>query len=90
MTRPRFSPSQIRQILEKYEQGTSIQDIIEEHKISKATFYNWRSKYGHSYSSNPEEISKLIEDYERLKRMFADISLENMKLKTQLNKINER
>lgn len=90
MTKRRFRPDQIRQILEKNEQGTTIPDILEEYQISKATFYNWRSKYGNSYSNAPEDIPKLIEDYERLKRMFADLSLENMKLKIQLNKIKER
>ncbi|MFV0266100.1 MAG: transposase [Draconibacterium sp.] len=90
MTKRRFTRNQIQKILEEYEQGTSIQSIIEEYNISKATFYNWKAKYGRSYSNNPEEISKLIEDNERLKRMFAELSLENMKLKMQLNKINER
>lgn len=90
MSRRRFNKHQIKQVLEKYEQGTPIHTLIEEYKISQATFYNWKSKYGHSLSSNPEEIQRLIEDNERLKRMFAEISLENMKLKTQLNQLSDR
>lgn len=90
MIRRRFTRHQIKQVLEKYEQGTPIQTLIEEYKISQATFYNWRAKYGHSLSSNPEEIQRLIEDNERLKRMFAEISLENMKLKTKLSELSEK
>jgi len=90
MTRRRFNKHQIRQVLEKYGQGAPIHELIEEYQISQATFYNWKAKYGHSLSSNPEEIQRLIEDNERLKRMFAEISLENMKLKTRLNELSEK
>jgi putative transposase len=90
MSRRRFNKNEIRQILEKYEQGTSIHDLIEAYQISQATFYNWKAKYGQGKANKSEEIKKLIEDNERLKRMFAEISLENMKLKTQLNQLNEK
>ena len=90
MSRRRFNKNQIKQILEKYEQGTPIHELIEEYHISQATFYNWRSKYGRGNSNYPEEIQKIIEDNERLKRMFAEISLENMKLKIQLNQLSEK
>jgi len=90
MTKRRFNKNQIKQVLEKYEQGTPIHTLIEEYKISQATFYNWRSKYGQSITNTPEEIQKIIEDNERLKRMFAEISLENMKLKIQLSQMSEK
>lgn len=90
MSRRRFTKQQIKQILEKHEQGTPIHSLIEEYQISQATFYNWRSKYGKNNSNDPEEIQRLIEDNERLKRMFAEISLENMKLKTQLNQLSDK
>lgn len=89
MTRRRFTKNQIHQILEQYEEGASIQSLIKEFKISQATFYNWKAKYGSSALNDPLEVKRLKEDNERLKRMFADISLENLKLKIQLKKLKE-
>ena len=84
MVRSRFHTNQIQKILQKYENGESIQSIIEDYGISQATFYNWRSKYGKISSSKIEQHLKLQEDNERLKLMFAELSLENSELKAQL------
>ncbi len=86
MIRRRFSEFEIHKILQQYEEGTSIQDLIEEYGISQATFYNWRAKYGRISSNDILKLNKLKEDNERLKRMFAEISLENESLKAQLKK----
>lgn len=89
MTRKRFKESEIRKILQAYEDGTPIHKIVEEYGISQATFYNWKAKYRHQLLYDTQHIQKLKEDNERLKRMFADLSLENLALKAQL-KDNEK
>ena len=86
MTRKRFKESEIRKILQAYEDGTPIHKIVEEYGISQATFYNWKAKYRNQLLYDSEHIQKLKEDNERLKRMFADLSLENLELKAQLKK----
>jgi len=86
MVKRRFNKTQILKVLQKYEEGMSINDIIEEYGISQATFYNWKAKYSRSSSNYIQELNKLREDNERLKRMFADLSLENLSLKSQLKK----
>jgi len=86
MTRNRFKESEIRKILQAYEDGTPIHKIVEEYGISQATFYNWKAKYRNQLLYDSEHIQKLKEDNERLKRMFADLSLENLALKAQLKK----
>ena len=86
MIRRRFSEFEIHKILQQYEEGASVQNLIEEHGISQATFYNWRAKYGRVSSKDLLKLNKLKEDNERLKRMFAEISLENESLKAQLKK----
>ena len=88
MVKRRFNKNQIQNILQKYEEGKSIQQLIKEYDISLATFYNWKAKYGSDSSFNSQELMKLKEDNERLKRMFADLSLENLSLKAQLGKRN--
>lgn len=86
MVKRRFNKAQIIRILQKYEDGMSIHRIIEEYGISQATFYNWKAKYSRSSSNYIQELNKLKEDNERLKRMFADLSLENLSLKAQLKR----
>ncbi len=89
MVKRRFNKAQIIRILQKYEEGMSIHSIIEEYGISQATFYNWKAKYSRSSSNYIQELNKLKEDNERLKRMFADLSLENLSLKAQLKKLTD-
>lgn len=87
MLKKRFKRSEIQKVLQDYKNGMTIQTIIKENGISQATFYNWRAKYGsHSSFDNGMYINKLKEENDRLKRMYADLSLENMMLKSQLER----
>lgn len=86
MARRRFKESEIRKILQDYDDGTPIQQIVEKYGISQATFYNWKAKYRNQLLFDIQHINKLKEDNERLKRMFAELSLENLSLKAQLKK----
>lgn len=86
MAKKRFNKNEIQEILHQYEKGVSINTIIEEYGISQATFYNWKAKFG-KYSSNVMlELNKLKDDNDKLKRMFADLSLENAALKSKLKR----
>jgi putative transposase len=86
MIRRRFSEYEIQKILQKYEEGATVQNIIQEYGISQATFYNWRAKYNQIQTYDILKLNKLKDDNERLKKMFAEISLENETLKSQLKK----
>lgn len=86
MTRRRFKEPEIRKILQEYDDGTPIQKIVEEYGISQATFYNWKAKYRNQLLFDIQHINQIKEDNERLKRMFAELSLENLSLKAQLKK----
>lgn len=88
MAKTRFLKSKVKKILQKYEDGVPIQEIIKEYGISQATFYNWKARYGNSSPGLEKEIDKLREENERLKQLFVDLSLENISLKTKLNKNN--
>jgi len=86
MLKRRFKKSEIQKILQEYKNGMTIQSIISEYGISQATFYNWRAKYGSLTSNDSLNLIKLKEENDRLKRMYADLSLENLMLKWQLEK----
>ena len=86
MTKKRFPESQIYRILQENENGTTIPALIKKYGISQATIYNWRAKYGKMNISEIYRINELEEENDRLKRMFADLSLENLILKSKLEK----
>ncbi len=86
MTKKRYTESQIYRILHENESGVSIQALIKKYGVSQATIYNWRTKYGGMNISEMRRINELEEENDRLKRMFADISLENLILKGKLER----
>lgn len=86
MVKKRFSKTEIHKILQEYEQGMPIQQIIAERGICQATFYNWRSKFSKSANDESIELIRLREENDRLKRMFAEISMENESLKALVRK----
>lgn len=90
MSKKRFTEPEIHKILEEFKNDTTISSIIEKYGISQATFYNWRSKYSKLSSSEMVQQSTLKEDNERLKLMFAELSLENLKLKAQLRMLKDK
>ncbi len=51
-----------------------------------ATFYNWKKKYGGMDAEQLKELKALREENSQLKRMYADLSLDNVMLKDILTK----
>ncbi len=46
MKRKRFTEEQIIGVLKAHELGAKTADVCRKHRISEATFYKWKSKYG--------------------------------------------
>jgi putative transposase len=46
MKRNRFTEEQIIGVLKEHELGAKTADLCRKHRISEATFYNWKSKFG--------------------------------------------
>jgi transposase-like protein len=46
MAKTRLPEETIRQILAEQDSGVPVAELIKKHKISSATFYNWKTKYG--------------------------------------------
>lgn len=81
MKKTRFTETQIVSILKQQEAGIPTKEICRQHGISEATFYNWKSKYGGMEASDVKRLKDLEEENTRLKKMFADLSLDNQILK---------
>ena len=86
MKRSRFSEEQIIAILKQQESGVATADVCREHGISTASFYKWRSKYGGMDASMMSQMKALEDENRRLKRMFADLSMQADLLKEALGK----
>lgn len=86
MRKSKFSESQIVGILKDAESGMPVQDLLRKHGISKATFFKWRSKYGGASVSDVRRLRELEAENAKLKRMYADLALENAAIKDVLNR----
>jgi putative transposase len=86
MKKSRFTENQIITILKKQEAGVKLSEITREHGISEATFYNWKAKYGGMDVKEIKRLRELEAEHSRLKKMYAELSLENYALKDLIAK----
>ena len=86
MRRSKFSETQIVEILKDAESGVPVADLLRKHGVSKATFFTWRSKYGGASVSDVKRLRELEMENANLKRMYAELALENAAIKDVLNR----
>lgn len=86
MKSSRFTETQIIAILKEADAGTLVKDICRQHGISDATYYNWKSKYGGMTASDLKRMKEMEAELGKLKRMYADLALENHALKDLIGK----
>jgi len=81
MKRKRYTEEQIIGILKEAESGLPVDQLIRKHGISGGTFYRWKSKYGGMDVSEAKRLKALEDENRQLKRLVADLSLDNQMLK---------
>lgn len=86
MKKTKFSESQIVAILKEGEAGVPVAQILRKHGISQATYYNWKSKYGGTSVSELKRLKELEAENAKLKRMYADLALENAAIRDVLGR----
>jgi len=86
MKTSRFSDTQIITILKQADGGIKVKDLCREHGISDATYYNWKAKYGGLEASDLKRLKEVESELTKLKRMYADLALENRALKDLIEK----
>jgi putative transposase len=86
MKRSRFTETQIISILKEADAGLSVKEVCRKHGISDATFYNWKSKYGGMSASELKRLRETEAENAKLKRMYADLALENTALRDLIEK----
>ena len=86
MRKSKFSETQIVGILKDAESGVPVDSLLRKYGVSRATFFKWRSKYGGASVSDVKRLRELEVENAKLKRMYADLALENAAIKDVLNR----
>ena len=84
MRKSQFSETQIVGILKEAEAGVAVNDLLWTHDINRAIFFKCRSKYGGASVSTMTRLRELEAEHAKLKRMYADLALENAAIKDVL------
>ncbi len=86
MKKSKHTESQIVAILKEGEAGVPVAEIVRKHGISSATYYNWKSKYAGIAVSELKRMRELETVNAKLKRMYAELALENAAIKDVLSR----
>lgn len=86
MKRSKYSETQIVGILREADAGMKVVEICRKYGISDATYYKWKSRYGGLEVSDVRRLRELEAENAKLKRMYAELSLENDSLKDLISK----
>ena len=86
----RFSPEQIITKLREAEillsQGKSVEEAARILEIAPQTYYRWRKEYGDMTQTQARKLKDMEKENLQLKKLVADLSLDNAILKEVLSK----
>ena len=77
----RFKEEEIVKILKEAEQLGNVREVIRKYNVSEQSFYRWRQKYGGMETSEVRRLKDLERENAELKKIVADLTLDNRMLK---------
>ena len=89
MKKSRFTEEQIIGILQQQEAGRTTAEVCRETGISAATFYAWKAKFGGLNVTEAQRLRQLEAENAKLRRVVADLTLDNVALRDVLSKNGE-
>jgi len=85
MVRKTYTPEQIIHKLREVEimlnQGSNVGEASRKIGVTEQTYYRWRKEYGGMRIEQAKRLKDLEKENARLKKLVADISLDNAILK---------
>jgi putative transposase len=73
-------------VLKKHQAGIPVVELCRKHRISDATFYTWRTKYGGMEVSEARKLKALEDENRKLKKLLAESMLDVATLREALVK----
>jgi putative transposase len=81
-----FSDEKVISILKEADAGAKASDLCRKHGMSDATYYKWKAKFSGMEISQLRRLKDLEGENNRLKRMYADLSLTHQALQDAVEK----
>lgn len=85
MPQVKYKPEEIIGKLREAEllinQGTNVEEACRKIGVSKLTYYRWRKEYGGLRVDQAKRMKELEQENGRLKKLVANLSLDNQILK---------
>lgn len=86
MKKSKLSDSQIFAMLNEAEAGILVNDICRKYGVANSTYYKLKSKYAGMSLSELKRLKELEKENQRLKKMYAELSLDHTILKEVVEK----
>ena len=85
MSKLRLSQNQIKAALSELAAGRTVREVSREYAISPNTLYRWRAKLANAQQSDEKErLQLLVAENRRLKKEFAELTLDYATLRAAL------
>ena len=81
MKKSRFSDEQIIGMIKEQENGMPTAEVCRKHRISSASFYKYKSKFGGMDVSDARKLKSLEDENTKLKKLLAEQMLDNAMLR---------
>jgi putative transposase len=86
MRKSKFTEAQIVAVLQEGVAGMPVAEILRKHGIIRPTYFNWKAKYGGTSVPELRRLKELEQENAKLKRMYAELALENAAIKDVLHR----
>jgi putative transposase len=86
MRKSRFTDEQIVQVLQEWDKGAKLADLVRRHGVTEQTLYRWKKKYGGLQVNEAKRLKALEDENRQLKRLVAEQALNLQVVKDLLGK----